>query len=63
MTSSLLLVKIVLTLLAKSILMLLGLLATLSATDAAIEMKIYGSGATLSIISDKKMEDIMKIVK
>ena len=43
--------------------MLLGLLATLSATDAAIEMKIYGSGATLSIISDKKMEDIMKIVK
>ena len=62
MTSSLLLVKIVLTLLAKSILMLLGLLATLSAADAAIEMKIYGSGA-LSIISDKKMEDIMKIVK
>ena len=55
--------KIVLTLVAKSILMLLGLLATMSATDAATEMKIYGSGATLLIISDKEMEDLMKIVK
>ena len=63
MIGSLLLMKIVLTLLAKSILILLGLLATMSATDAATEMKIYGSGATLLIISDKEMEDLMKIVK
>ena len=63
MTGSLLLMKIVLTLVAKSILMLLGLLATMSATDAATEMKIYGSSATLLIISDKEMEDLMKIVK
>ena len=35
----------------------------MSATDAAIQEKIYGSGITALIISNKEMEDIMKIVK
>ena len=34
-----------------------------SATNAAIQKKIYGSGTTTAIISNEKMEDIMKIVK
>ena len=35
----------------------------MSATDAAIQKKIYGSGTTALIISNEEMEDIMKIVK
>ena len=35
----------------------------MSATDAAIQEKIYVSGITALIISNKEMEDIMKIVK
>ena len=53
----------VLTSLAKSILLEFGLSAATSATDAAIQQKIYGSGITALIISNKEMEDIMKIVK
>ena len=34
-----------------------------SATDAAIQKKIFGSGMTTLIISNKEMDDIMKIVK
>ena len=34
----------------------------MSAADATIQKKIYGSGITL-IISNEDMEDIMKIVK
>ena len=34
-----------------------------SATDAAIQKKISGSGMTALIISNKEMIDIMKIVK
>ena len=49
--------KSVLTPLAKSVLMPLGL------TDAAIQKKIYESGTTALIISNEEMEDIMKLVK
>ena len=35
----------------------------MSATDAAIQKKIFGSGMTSFIISNKEMEDIIKIVK
>ena len=52
--------KSVLTPLAKSVLLLLGLSAGMSAADAAIQKKIYGSGTTALIISNEEMEDIMK---
>ena len=41
----------------------LKLTVAASVTDAAIQKKIFGSGMTASIISNKEMEDIMKIVK
>ena len=47
--------------LAKSVLILLEL--TASATDAAINKKMFGSGKTTLIVSNKEMTDIMKIVK
>ena len=56
------LMKNVLTPLAKSVLIPLGLTAAASATDAAIQREIFGSGMTL-IISSDVMNDIMKIVK
>ena len=34
-----------------------------SATDAASQENIYGTGVTTLIISNNEMEDIMKIVK
>ena len=46
--------------LAKSILVPLGL--TTAAIDAAIRKKIFGSGNTTLIISNEKLNDIMKIV-
>ena len=52
MRVGLLLLKNVLTPLAKSVLMLLGLTATASATDAAIQKKRFGSGVTKLIISN-----------
>ena len=52
-----------LTPLAKSILIPLALPAGMSAADAAIQKKIYGSDTTALKISNKEMEDIMKIVK
>ena len=55
--------KNVLNPLPKSVLIPLGLSAGFSAADAAIQKKIYGSGSTTLIISNKEMEDIMKIVK
>ena len=55
--------KNALTPLAKSVLIILGLMATVSAIDAAIQKNIFGSGMTLLIISNKKIEDNMKIVK
>ena len=57
------LLKNVLTLLAKTVLIPLELTATASASDAAIQMKIYGSGITLFIISNKEMKDIMETIK
>ena len=55
--------KNALTPLAKTVLFPLRLSAGISVADAAIQKKIYGSGATALIISIDEMEDIMKIVK
>ena len=55
--------KNVLKLLAKSILIPLVLTEAASAADAVIQQKMFGSGMTTLIISNKKMKDIMKIVK
>ena len=49
--------------LPKGILIPLGLTAAVSATDTAIQKKIYGSGFTTLIISNEEMNDIMKTVK
>ena len=49
--------------LAKIVLIPLGLTAAASATNAAIHKKMLESGFTCLIISNKEMEDIMKIVK
>ena len=53
----------ILTPLVKSVLVQLGLTAAPSATDAAILKKSFGSSMTALIISNKEMEDTMKIVK
>ena len=63
MTAGLPLMKIVLTLLTKSALIPLRSLAGMSAADATIQKKIYGSGTTGLIISNEEIEDMMKIVK
>ena len=63
MTAGLLVMKSVLTPLAKSFLLPLGLSLGMSAADAAIQKKIYGSDTTALITSNEEMEDIMKIVK
>ena len=63
MTAGLPLMKSVLTPLAKSVLLPLTLSAGMSAADAAIQRKMYGSGTTALLISNEEMEDIMKIVK
>ena len=48
---------------AKSVLIPLGLATAAWATDAAIQKKIFGSSTISLIISNKELEDIMKIVK
>ena len=48
---------------AKNILAPLGIIAAASAIGAGIQKKIYGSGKTTLIISNKEMSDIMKIVQ
>ena len=48
--------------LAKGVLNPLGLIAAASAADAGIKKKL-GSGATILIISNEEMNDIMKIVQ
>ena len=71
MTAGLPLMKSVITLLAKSVLIPLGLSAGMSAADAAIQKKFYESGrpsnlalrTTALIISNEQMEDKVKIVK
>ena len=56
-------IKNVITSLAKSVLIPLGLTAAASAADAGIHKKILGSGNTTLIISNKDMDDLIKIVK
>ena len=46
----------------KNTLAALGITAAASAIDAGIQKKIHGSGTTTLIISNKEMNDIMKIV-
>ena len=57
------LIKNVITPLAKSVLIPLELTAAVSAADAGIHKKIFGSGNTTSIISNEEMNDITKIVQ
>ena len=62
------LIKNVIKPLAKSVLIPLGLTTAASAADAGIHKKILGSGhnhpsSTTLIISNDKMEDIIKTVK
>ena len=47
----------------KSVSIPLGLTTAAAATDAAIHNKIFGSGNTTLIISNKEMNDFMKIIK
>ena len=63
MTAGLPLMKSVLTPLPKNVLLPLGLATGMSAADAAIQKKIYGSGTIALVISNEEMEDIMEIVK
>ena len=49
--------------LAKNILVPLRITEAASAIDAGIQKKILGSGTTTLIISNKEMNDIMKIVQ
>ena len=56
------LIKNVLKLLAKSVLIPLGLIAA-AATDAATYKNIFWSGMTTLTILNEEMNDIMKIVK
>ena len=62
MKVSLPLLKNVLTPLAKNVIIPLRLTAAASAADSAIQEKFFGSWSTL-IISNEKMDDIMKIVQ
>ena len=55
--------KSFLTSLAKSVLIPLGSSTGISAADTAIEKKIYGLDTTAFIISNEKIENIIKIVK
>ena len=47
----------------KSVLFSLGLTTAASATDDAIQKNVFQSGMTTLIISNKKINDIMKTVK
>ena len=49
--------------LAKNVLAPLGITAAASGIDAGIQTKIHGSGTTTLIISNEKMNDIIKIVQ
>ena len=62
--TGLLLMKSVITPLAKNVLITLGVTATASAGDAGIHKKILGSGSKSTlIISKKDIDDLIKIVK
>ena len=49
--------------LGKNILATLGLSAAMSATDAAIQKKMYGSGTKTVRFSNKDLDDMSKVVK
>ena len=49
--------------LGKNVLAPLGITAAASAIDAGIKKKIHGSGNTTLIISNKEMNDIIKIIQ
>ena len=49
--------------LGKNILAPVGLSAAMSATDAAIQKKMYGSGTKTVTFSNKDLNDMTKIVK
>ena len=49
--------------LGKNVLAPLGITAAASASDTGIQKKIHGSGRTTLIISNKEINDIMKIVQ
>ena len=49
--------------LAKNVLAPLGITAAASAIDAGIQKKTHGSGTTTLIISNKEMNDVMRIVQ
>ena len=49
--------------LAKSVLVLLGLITAASATDAAIQKKMFGWGTTILLFSNEELNDIIKIIK
>ena len=58
------LIKNVITPLAKCVLIPVGLTAAASAADAGIHKKILGSGNnTTQIISNKDIDDLIKIIK
>ena len=61
--TGLLLIKNVLKPFTKSVLTPLRLIVAASATDAAIHKKMFGSGNTTLIISNKEMNYILKIFK
>ena len=63
MTLGLPLVKSILTSLAESVFVSLGLSVAMSAADAVVQENIFGLGTTALIISNEEMKDIMKIVK
>ena len=63
MTADLISMKNVLTPLAKSVLISLGLPAAAPATDEPIQKEIYESGTTALINLNEEMEDITRIVK
>ena len=48
--------------LGKNILALLGITAAASSIDAGIQKRIHGLGATILIMSNEEMNDIMKTV-
>ena len=57
------LTKTVLKSLAINVLLSIGVTVATSATDAAIQKKIYGFFMTTLIISNEEIDEIMKIVK
>ena len=63
MRVSLPLMKNLLTLLAKFVLLALGVTAVVPATNAVIQKKVHELGITLLIFSNKEMKHILEMVK